>query len=417
MVFFFQQPGSAGSLPLPGLGPVSDSDEERQRRAYRAALLSVYLNTETRSPMGPLPPTLPSFLPPPMSVETAYATIRERLTGESQRMARNLAASRLVKVLMTSPEKPGIAGRPLDAEAGLYSLLGTEGVRTLNRNLATMLNLFHASLDASKQTVGSRGRRGPGSELDSVRALSGGVSVPDWLIDRATWGLTEPPPVETLFEPCEGFSVMPLRTLVTDVQVGSLVHLSYQRLAEQTDPRSWGRSPFWRAAYAVARDGGGFTRTRPPGALGESWRGTFYEYVDWNWDERSLASFQCYLDIAFEADPVARSISLHFRLHSCQGSLLYSRLSQTGIDADHGRQTVRLLDEVDAQAAPETPVWFSLCTSKALRYTDILDRLTPHQGPPGAGAFLSYMAPIVAGLWVNDLVHGNLYAVEIGGRR
>ncbi len=416
MVLFFQQPGSVGSLPLPGLGSVS-SDEARQRRAYRAALLSVFLNTEPRSSLGPLPPFLPSFLPPPMPVETAYATIRQQLTGESHRKASNIAASRLLKVLLSSPEKPGIADRPLDAEAGLYALLGAQGVQTLDRNLATLLNLFRGHLDASRQTGDSRGRRGPRSELGSVRALSVGVSVPDWLIDRATWGLTEMPPVETLFEPCKGFSMMPLRTLVTDVQVGSLVHLSYQRLAEQTDPRSWGRSPFWKAAYPVDLSGGGFTQTHPPAAMGESWRGTFYEYVDWNWDERALASFQCFLAIAFEADPLARSISLRFTLHSCQGSLLYSRLSQTGIDADHGRQLVHLLDAEDAQAAPETPVWFSLCTSKALRYTDILDRLTPHQGPPGTGAFLSYLAPIVAGLWVNDLVHGNLYAVEIGGRR
>jgi hypothetical protein len=404
MLFFQQQQDSVGSSPSSGSG---SAEEERQRRAYRAALLSVYLHTERATPWAPVARFLPPSMPQPMPIERAYEVIREQLTGEYKRLALHIATSRLVKVAPPAffrHARVEIASLPekRQTEAGLQALLGAEGVAALVEALQDLQGTRDKQVKRSSRT----GRFAP-------RDVTAEGALPDWMADRAAWLLKEAPPTECLKRPSPSRAVMPISTLVTDIQVNSRVFLSYQTLTQQLDPRNWGRSPLWRAAHEVVPSEKGFTKRPPSSELGQPWDGMFYEHVEWNWNERSLAAFQCYLNISFRTDPVARSISLHFRLHSCQGSLLYSRLAQTGIDVDSGEQTAWLCKQEDAEVSPETPVWFSVDTRKALRYSDVLDRLTPHQGPPQAGALLNYLAPIVAGLWMSELVHGRLYAVEV----
>ncbi len=405
-VLSFQRQDSVGSSPSSGRG---SAEEERQRRAYRAALLSVYLHTERATPWEPIARFLPPSLPRPMPVERAYETIRQQLTGEYQRLALRIAASRLVKstpalFLGTDPSSARLPARQ-QAEVGLQALLGDEGVNALFDTFHRLLEKLDEQAERPKRTGRS-----------ALRDVTGAGVLPDWWVDRVVWGLTDVPPIESRSRRSSKRVVMPLSSLVTDIQVESKVWLSYQTLTQQLDPRNWGRSPLWRAAHEVIPSRAGFTRSPLSTALGTQWDGAFYEHVEWNWNERSLAAYQCYLNVSFRRDPVERRVDLGFSLHSCQGSLLYSRLAQTGVDVDHGGQTAILCQREDARASPQRRVWFTVGTRKALRYTDVLDRLTPHQGPPGTGAFLSYMAPIIAGLWVSELVHANLYAVEVRER-
>jgi hypothetical protein len=91
---------------------------------------------------------------------------------------------------------------------------------------------------------------------------------------------------------------------------------------------------------------------------------------------------------------------LDFALFSCEGSQLYLlEQRQRGIDVDSGFQCVAPAPGSNPPSGP-----FRLRTVKNIRYTDLLDRQTPGQGPAGAGQFLSYLAPAVVGLWMNDLL-------------
>jgi hypothetical protein len=97
---------------------------------------------------------------------------------------------------------------------------------------------------------------------------------------------------------------------------------------------------------------------------------------------------------------------LNFSLFSCEGSELLTRLSNRGIDVDCGSQCV---DKIPPCSVNQPPgVQFNLRTQKNIRYSDFLNRQMPNEGPLGAGQFLSYMAPAIVGLWMNELLK-NLY--------
>ena len=133
---------------------------------------------------------------------------------------------------------------------------------------------------------------------------------------------------------------------------------------------------------------------------GESWSGYLFEHVEWNWNVSTVASFQNYLNIKYEVDAANQRLRLDFALFSCEGSQLYLlEQRRRGIDVDSGFQCVAPAPGSNPPGGP-----FRLRTVKNIRYTDLLDRQTPGQGPAGAGQFLSYLAPAVVGLWMNDLL-------------
>jgi hypothetical protein len=67
-------------------------------------------------------------------------------------------------------------------------------------------------------------------------------------------------------------------------------------------------------------------------------------------------------------------------------------VAQTGVDVDSGFEHVTPLGDSA----------FTLCTEKNVRFADISERLTGLQGVTGSGAILSYMAPAIVGLWMNE---------------
>jgi hypothetical protein len=198
-------------------------------------------------------------------------------------------------------------------------------------------------------------------------------------------------------------STLNLTSLVTTVDIPSTSTCDFATLARILDPRSWSLSPFWPESYEVqlSQDGRGFTQTGVGNTQnGESWSGYLFEHVEWNWNVSTVASFRNYLNIKYEVDTANQRLRLDFALFSCEGSQLYMlEQRQRGIDVDSGFQCVAPAPGSNPPGGP-----FRLRTVKNIRYTDLLDRQTPDQGPAGAGQFLSYLAPAVVGLWMNDLL-------------
>ncbi|KFA87729.1 hypothetical protein Q664_45820 [Archangium violaceum Cb vi76] len=202
-------------------------------------------------------------------------------------------------------------------------------------------------------------------------------------------------------------SSVDLETLVTTVDIPSESRCDFGVLAQTLDPRSWGPSPFWPECFQVqpTPDGRAFepfsTALETP--RGTEWHGVLFEHVEWNWNTFRVASFRNFLNIDYVVKEPEQTIDMRFSLFSCEGSELFVVSFDRGIDVDAGFQTVAPIPN-----PPPGGARFRLQTVKNIRFSDLLDRRTPSLAPPGSGQILSHLAPVVVGLWMNELVK-NLY--------
>ncbi|HYO74716.1 MAG TPA: hypothetical protein VEU33_52465, partial [Archangium sp.] len=198
-------------------------------------------------------------------------------------------------------------------------------------------------------------------------------------------------------------STVDLETLVTTVDIPSESRCDFELLARTLDPRNWGASPFWPECFQVdlSPDGREFVAFPDVSATrrGTDWQGFLFEHVEWNWNTFRVASFRNFLNVVYKVDAARQTIHMNFSLFSCESSQLLAVSFDRGIDVDVGFQTV----EPIPNPLPGEPR-FSLRTVKNIRYSDLLDRRTPSSAPPGSGQILSHLAPVVVGLWMNELV-------------
>jgi hypothetical protein len=368
---------------------------------YRAALLSVFLHTGSQ---GDLSDTLaPEKRPVPLP---DAMKLLEELPAEQADAAREIAGCQLANAVLVEhkpefePYFRQVTGMDSqEFKKRLHAALPTPpdiGAPWVNYDL--LRQAFYGGL-AGEVVPGMEAQRA--SRARAVSAQPPALpSVPkaaltnlDECFTQAAESLTKSGPESTL----------DLTSLVTTVDIPSKSDCDFATLARILDPRSWSLSPFWPESYEVqlSQDGEGFTL---PGATssqnGESWSGYLFEHVEWNWNVSTVASFRNFLNIKYEVDAASQRLRLDFALFSCEGSQLYLlEQRQRGIDVDSGFQCVA---PVPGSNPPDGP--FRLRTVKNIRYTDLLDRQTPGQGPAGAGLFLSYLAPAVVGLWMNDLL-------------
>lgn len=202
-------------------------------------------------------------------------------------------------------------------------------------------------------------------------------------------------------------------TLVTTVNTTNYSPLDFDTIKQILDPQNWRRSPFWKASDRVVRGGRGFQLAPLP--IGTPWpeneQAWCFEHVRWEWNLDSIAEFQNFLNISFteftpkEEDPSRKGIFLRFSLHSCQGSLLYARLSQRGVDVDNGflKATPTL---VTVNGDPTPVPGFKIETRKRIRFSEIEDKRISFQGMPGMAALISFLAPASVKLWMESLVQG-----------
>jgi hypothetical protein len=204
-------------------------------------------------------------------------------------------------------------------------------------------------------------------------------------------------------------STVDLETLVTTVDIPSESRCDFTALALTLDPRNWGPSPFWPECFQVkpSPDGREFVPLSEAEALavprGTNWDGVLFEHVEWNWNTLRVASFRNFLNIDYVVDEPNQKIDMGFSLFSCEGSELFVVSFDRGIDVDVGFQKVEPISKPLPGGAR-----FTLQTVKNIRYSDLLDRRTPLLAPLGSGQILSHLAPVVVGLWMNELVK-NLY--------
>jgi hypothetical protein len=198
-------------------------------------------------------------------------------------------------------------------------------------------------------------------------------------------------------------STVDLETLVTTVDIPSESRCDFELLALTLDPRSWGPSPFWPECFQVDLSPNGREFVPFPPALasprGTDWKGFLFEHVEWNWNTLRVASFRNFLNIKYVVKKPEQKIDMRFSLFSCEGSELFVLSFDRGIDVDAGFQTVEPL-----RNPPPGGARFKLQTVKNIRYSDLLDRRTPSLAPLGSGQILSHLAPVVVGLWMNELV-------------
>lgn len=198
-------------------------------------------------------------------------------------------------------------------------------------------------------------------------------------------------------------STVDLNTLVTTVDIPSESRCDFGVLARSLDPRSWSTSPFWPESFQVqpTPDKLGFepvpTALEPQ--IGTEWHGVLFEHVEWNWNTFRVASFRNFLNIDYVVKAPEQTIDMRFSLFSCEGSELFVVSFDRGIDVDVGFQTVAPIPN-----PPPGGARFRLQTVKNIRYSDLLDRRTPSLAPSGSGQILSYLAPVVVGLWMNELI-------------
>ncbi|WNG56108.1 hypothetical protein F0U59_16070 [Archangium gephyra] len=198
-------------------------------------------------------------------------------------------------------------------------------------------------------------------------------------------------------------STVDLNTLVTTVDIPSESRCDFGLLARTLDPRSWGPSPFWPECFQVQPTSDNRAFEPVPTALeplrGTEWHGVLFEHVEWNWNTFRVASFRNFLNIDYVVKEPEQTIDMRFSLFSCEGSELFVVSFDRGIDVDVGFQTVAPIPNPLPGGAR-----FRLQTVKNIRYSDLLDRRTPSLAPLGSGQILSFLAPVVVGLWMNELV-------------
>jgi len=387
--------------PLSSASPVRPASDEAALSRYRAALLSINLATHPRwSRLARLLP--PSEQPTPLE---RYSPVgfRELLDGfppEQVGDARFMAAQLLAEDMASQPSFTGTSptreSEPMKLWPYLQVLLRPEQSGALRQRIKSFQHESigqHVTPDDISRAIHGLPSLRPSPSFGARASKAGG--------DIQVW---------TDFDE---------ETLTTTVQVTAYSSAKdpqalFASLRRLSDPQSWSADPhsFWRFSNREVPLPGGIFKEEPQES-GDSWQGYLYEHVVWNWNERSIAAFQNYLNIDFKVDPEQLRIDLAFSLHSCQGSLLFARVSASGVDVDHGFlsiEPVELRERVQPHSltpAVERPVQgFRITTQKVLRFSNLQDRRHPYQGLPGSGSALSYMAPASVSLWLRALMAG-----------
>lgn len=378
---------------------------------YRAALMSVFLHTLPRGdPARSLVPTVQ-----PMMLSQAISGIH-RLPDKLQRKARAHAAYRLAVAAF-------VERREQEFEPRLVELLGTQEERQLRERLSfiqqptpeQVYSAVYEFLSPAPATTPSQQAPKAPQDAKDPRPPAGAAERGDVIRLRSVrrrpapapraLPLLAPPQPPPPPSPQHGQSTLDLETLTTTVSIQAPSQRDFNDLRRALDPRNWDASPFWPESYAVelSSDGAEFQQVLLKQPLGESWQGHLFEHVEWNWNTTSISSFRNFLNIAYEVSEQPQQIRLTFSLYSCEGSTLFIREARNGVDVDHG------FVNVDPVNAP--PGGFRIDTRKILRFSDILERHSPLEGPVGSGQILSFMAPAVVGLWMHDLL-SSLYFPE-----
>jgi len=378
-------------------------DRPKGVHEYRAALLSVFLHADPRGDLsGTLEPEKQ-----PLPLPDALKLLKE-LPAEQAAPAKEIAGCKLANAVLVEKKQ--------EFEPHFRELLGVDSQefkRRMEEALPTPPDIgapwVHYDLLRQVFYGGLAGELAPGMETQRVSSAQAQAVPAQPLPLRSTPSAALTNLDECFSQAAESLassgpeSTLDLTSLVTTVDIPSTSTCDFAMLARILDPRSWSLSPFWPASYEVQlnEDRGEFTRPSAENSqTGESWSGYLFEHVEWNWNVSTVASFRNYLNINYEVDAINQRLRLDFALFSCEGSQLYLlEQRRRGIDVDSGFQCVTPVPGSNPPGGP-----FRLRTVKNIRYTDLLDRQTPGQGPAGAGQFLSYLAPAVVGLWMNDLL-------------
>lgn len=367
---------------------------------FRAALVSVALRTDPRS--NPLCALTPAMRPLPLP--SAIQLVKELpRTHRPKAIFHTLfRLSTACYVEGNTELKPHIRALVGDnmltlldrlltvkAEQGSARLLTLSKVRTLTASLAREVATGTTRSDQDMKAL---------DERLSAEFFTRALELPELeLPPQAEFALARGP----LLGGPE--SRLDLTTLTTTVDIPSTSNRSFAELADILNPLNWSVSEFWPECFEVVLDPSTHTFTRAPPrvtpAERNDWEGFLFEHVRWNWNLSAVASFRNFLKVKYKADntgnPSTSTIRLDFSLYACEGSELFSLVSDRGVDIDFGSQTVR--------RSPSGTGWI-LQTQKNLRFADTLNRRTPFEGPVGSGQLLTYMAPAIVGLWMNDLL-------------
>jgi hypothetical protein len=361
------------------------AERPQEVHEYRAALMSALLHTLPRSDPARL--IVPSLQPLPLSqaLELIH-TLPERY----QPKARAHAAFRLSVAIFVERR---------EAEFGPYllQLLGPQVERDLRARLRLLQEptpelVFQAVYDSLGERLSP-----PVGQDDQAQSPSPDdkAQSPRRTLRTSSFSLEAAPAVPAQ----QTQSTLDLESLTTTVRIRAPSLRDFKDLRRVLDPRSWDESPFWPEAYQVelSPDRREFAKVKTVEVPGEPWHGHLFEHVEWNWNLQTLASFRNFLNISFNVSEAPQRIRLDFSLYACEGSQLLLREARNGIDVDRGFMNV------DHVSTPQA-TFFRIDTQKAIRFSDILDRRTPFEGPVGSGQILSLLAPAVVGLWMHDLV-------------
>jgi hypothetical protein len=346
---------------------------------YRAALMSVFLHTLSRN--NPARLVVPSLQPLMLSQAVEWI---HRLPSGLRKKAQAHAAFRLAVAMY-------VEKRMAEFEPSLQVLLGVEDESALRARLQT---LQEPSPDQVFQAIYEPLSRIPAPPPDG--------EAPKEPLSFAERQELPPEPQGsrgTVSSPTQqSQSTLDLENLTTTVRIRAPSLRDFKDLKRMLDPRSWDESPFWPESYQVelSEDGSQFDKVKAKETPGETWHGHLFEHVEWNWNTFSVSSFRNFLNISYEVSENPQRIRLGFSLYTCEGSTLFVREARNGVDVDSGFLNV---DRVNTP-----PGFFSIDTQKVIRFSDILDRRSPLEGPVGSGQILSFMAPAIVGLWMHDLV-------------
>lgn len=363
----------------------------------RAALASVFLHTDPRgSPSAALTADMQP-LPLPSAIKLLQQVPDAQSHAARLEEAPALAESRLASAIIVEHRQ--------ELVPQLAELLGQEV-----KNPRSFVKDYTATLS---EEAGLRGRS-PGRDdvrqsifLKHARRLAKPptkqASPP--LQPRSREAVTPEETAGLEAAPLQGpvpESRLDLRSLVTTVDIPSTSDCDFETLARRLDPRSWGPSLFWPEVFRekLAPNGRELVRdleaTEP---IGTSWEGFLFEHVEWNWNTHRVSSVRNHLRIKYDVKPGEQTIRLDYSLHACEGSQLFALVRNGGVDVDSGFQSVQKLPAPGPRGER-----FELRTVKNVRFSDLLDRRFPNQGPAGAGQALSYLAPAIVGLWMNALL-------------
>jgi hypothetical protein len=173
------------------------------------------------------------------------------------------------------------------------------------------------------------------------------------------------------------------------------------------DPRGWTRAPFWLAADRVELVDGSFVRCPDDPPLGEAWKGYLYECMVLPENGCITSAFQVYLNVDFRVPKRDDAwVVLRYSLFQASGNMQLMRVAAGGLEIDRGFAEVKVLTPIEGSSRGESRVAYTV--QKSVRYSSILSRSTPGQGPPGAGSVLNMNASAILAVWIEELTRGTM---------